>query len=291
MPTWRIVADDLTGAADAALAFVRPGATVRVSLPGDAPAPPPPAVHAVATLWRDEPAGRDRFLAALPPSPQSLLIKIDSTLRGPVAEMLAICRGRWPAAALRFCPALPAQGRTVRAGVLHVHGVPQPTPAGLPPMHDAETDADLGRLVAAAPPNTLWVGSSGLAAALAGGPPPAPPPGRADGPRVLVVAGSRHAATQMQLGQLSDPVVYDAEAGAAAAAGFPAIAVAGGQSAAALLAALGVTAFELLGAAGPGMPLGRAGRWLLATKAGGFGDLGALARACDALRAALWTEA
>jgi uncharacterized protein YgbK (DUF1537 family) len=205
--------------------------------------------------------------------------------------MLSICRGRWPAAALRFCPALPAQGRTVRAGVLHVHGVPQPTPAGLPPMHDAETDADLGRLVAEAPPDTLWVGSSGLAAALAAGPPPAPLPGRADGPRVLVVAGSPHAATQAQLGQLADPVVYDAEAGAAAAADFPGIVATGGRTAAALLAALGVTAIELLGAAGPGMPLGRAGGWLLATKAGGFGDLGALARACDALRAALWMQA
>lgn len=291
MPTWRIVADDLTGAADAALAFVRPGATVRVSLPGDPPPAMPPDVHAAATLWRDEPAGRGHFLAALPPTPHNLLLKVDSTLRGPVAEMLAICRDRWPAAALRFCPALPAQGRTVRGGILHVHGLPQPTPPGLPPMHDAETDADLARLVATAPPDALWAGSSGLATALAGLPPPPPLPGRAEGPRVLVVAGSPHAATQAQLGQVADPVVYDAEAGAAAAAGFGALVATGGQTAAAVLAALGVTAIELLGAAGPGVPLGRAGRWLVATKAGGFGDLGALARACDALRAALWAQA
>ncbi len=291
MQPWRLVADDLTGAADAALAFLRPGARIRVSLPGDPVPTEPPNVHAIATLWRDEASGQARFEAALPQTPANLLIKVDSTLRGPVAAMVAICRHRWPDAPLRFCPALPAQGRTVRGGMLHVHGQPQPTPPGLPPMRDAETEGDLAALVASAPAGTLWVGSSGLAAALAGHPPPPPLAGCAEGPRVLVVAGSRHPATLDQLQHVRAPVVYAAAAGAADARRFPAVVATGGETAAGLLATLGLTAIELLGAAGPGVPLGRAGQWLLATKAGGFGDSGALARACDALRAALRGEA
>jgi uncharacterized protein YgbK (DUF1537 family) len=282
---WRILADDLTGAADAALAFWAPGVRVRVSLPGDAPVAAD--VHALATLWRDDPAGEARFAAALPPTPERLLVKVDSTLREPAPAIVAACQARWPGARLVLCPALPAQGRTVRGGILRVYGRPVRIPPGLPPLHDAETDADLAALVRHAPPGTLWVGSSGLAAALAGHPPPAPRPGSPDGPRVLVVAGSAHPATQAQLREIRDPVVYDAGVGGALAAGYPALAVTGGHTAAALLRALDLGGMDVLGAAGPGIPLARAGRWLVATKAGGFGDAGALARACDALRAAL----
>ena len=282
-----IIADDLTGAADAALACWRPGARVRVSLPGD---PPPAAsadLRALATLWRDEPAGHAAFAAALPARPDGVFIKVDSTLRGPLAEMLQAVHARWPGAPLVFCPALPAQGRTVRGGVLHVHGAPLPTPPGLPPMHDAQTDADLAALVRVSPAHAVWVGSSGLAAAVADRLPPAPVSGSVEGPRVLVVAGSTHPATQAQIRELADPVVYDAEAGAALAPGYGALVATGGRTAARLLRALGETGLDLAGSAEPGVPISRTGRWWMATKAGGFGDSGALARACNALRAAL----
>lgn len=313
---WRILADDLTGAGDAALAFLRPRRRVRVHLgagphaAGDGAgkgatgeltggggaakgtAGPHAAgggagkgsVDAWSCGWRDDVHGAAAFAALLPATPEHLLIKVDSTLRGPVAEMIAACRHRWPDVPLVFTPALPVQGRIVRTGRLWVAGAPAPPRPDLPPLADAESDADLARLVAGAPAGALFVGSSGLAAALAGASPPSPPAGTAEGPRVLVVAGSDHPATRAQLARVRDPVVYDAEAGARRAPDFPALVLTGGRTAAACLRALGLTAFEVVGAAGAGIPVGRAGPWLLATKAGGFGDTGALARTCDVLR-------
>jgi 4-hydroxythreonine-4-phosphate dehydrogenase len=84
--------------------------------------------------------------------------KIDSLLRGNVAAELAALPGE-----LIVTPALPVEGRTVRDGILHVDGVPQPTPI---PVLDAETDEDLDAIVASAPPDATLVGSAGLAAAL-----------------------------------------------------------------------------------------------------------------------------
>ena len=85
--------------------------------------------------------------------------KIDSLLRGNVQAEIEALSGE-----VIVAPALPVEGRTVRDGVLHVHGVPQPTP----PIEllDAETDEDLDAIVAAAPPDATLVGSAGLAAAL-----------------------------------------------------------------------------------------------------------------------------
>jgi uncharacterized protein YgbK (DUF1537 family) len=281
---WTVLADDLTGAADAALAFWRPGWRVHVYRAGAAPADGSAEVLAISCGWRDDPAGRARFLALLPPSPTGVLIKVDSTLRGPVAEMIGLCRQRWPQAPLRFCPALPAQGRVVRGGRVLVRGRAIATPPGVPPPLDASDDADLRRIVATAPPGSLFVGSAGLAAALAAAPPPAPAPGCAAGPRVLVVAGSRQPATATQLRRLHDPCVRDAALGALLADRFPALVLTGGFTAAEVLRRLGLPGFAILGAVAPGVPWGRAGRWLLATKAGGFGDADALRRACDALR-------
>lgn len=58
----------------------------------------------------------------------------------------------------------------------------------------------------------------------------------------------------------------------------------GGATMDALLEALGVAEFELLGEVEPGFPLGRAGDLRLALKAGGFGDDHALLRAVRILR-------
>ena len=49
--------------------------------------------------------------------------KIDSLLRGNVQAEIEALTGE-----VIVAPALPVEGRTVRGGVLHVHGVPQPTP-------------------------------------------------------------------------------------------------------------------------------------------------------------------
>jgi uncharacterized protein YgbK (DUF1537 family) len=53
-----------------------------------------------------------------------LYIKLDSTLRGNVAAALGAARALHPGHSVVFCPAYPAQGRTVIAGQVLVHGEP-----------------------------------------------------------------------------------------------------------------------------------------------------------------------
>ena len=117
--------------------------------------------------------------------------KIDSLLRGNVQAELEALSGE-----LIVTPALPVEGRTVRNGVLHVHGVPQATPIG---VLDAETDEDLDAIVAAAPPHATLVGSAGLAAALGRrlGVTPLPRPTPRDVP-LLVGVGTRAADEQVK---------------------------------------------------------------------------------------------
>jgi uncharacterized protein YgbK (DUF1537 family) len=165
---------------------------------------------------------------------------------------------------------------------------------------DAETDADLDALVGAAlavTPVPLLVGSAGLARALASR------LGllaeRADlptGSRWLVVAGSRHPATRRQVREaraagltvLATPErpaeepdavlarLVEQAVAAIEAEAWDVVVVTGGETAAALWAALAAERVDLLGAPAPGLALGQLrvpGREPLAivTKAGGFG--------------------
>jgi 4-hydroxythreonine-4-phosphate dehydrogenase len=113
-------------------------------------------------------------------------------------------------------PALPVEGRTVRGGVLHVHGIPQRTPPIA--LLDAETDEDLDAIVAGAPPGAMLVGSAGLAAALgrrrgARALPPPEPSGRS----LLVAVGTRAAGEQLaRLAATGVPVVAAGAEGPAA---------------------------------------------------------------------------
>lgn len=131
-----IIADDLTGALDAAAPFATQGAGTRVvialeqletalaSWAGD-----PPEVIAVNTESRHlspeaaavRVAKAARTLSSL--APEWWFKKIDSTLRGQVvAEALALRQmtGR----RLLLAPAVPSQGRTVRGAEVHVDGEP-----------------------------------------------------------------------------------------------------------------------------------------------------------------------
>ncbi len=130
-----IVADDLTGALDAAAPFAERGMATRVAITlegldaalatGDAI----PRVVAVNTdtrhVARDAAARRaaeatERLLMV---RPHLLLKKVDSTLRGQVvAESVAVQRidGR----RLLVCPAVPSQGRFVLGGEVWVEGEP-----------------------------------------------------------------------------------------------------------------------------------------------------------------------
>ncbi|HLJ56595.1 MAG TPA: four-carbon acid sugar kinase family protein [Chthonomonadaceae bacterium] len=297
-----IVADDLTGAADSAAPFAALGwhATVqwlpdrRRPTPGAAQIPPPcdppessvhipssGAARAISTGVRDLPETdadevRRRVgdaLRALGAGALDVVYKkIDSTLRGHLRLELDAVRAALPGRLAIVCPAFPANGRTVRDGVLHVHGEPRgsvreafemvgdphATEMSLPEIRggpervakqlralhaagahalfcDAETDADLAAIAAALlqmPDLVLPVGSAGLAAAIAGAAESHAPrdAGRQTDPTdgteatrggmpiaptlraalrelaerpVLVVVGSRHAASRGQAERLA----------------------------------------------------------------------------------------
>ncbi|MDA0947592.1 MAG: four-carbon acid sugar kinase family protein [Planctomycetota bacterium] len=181
---------------------------------------------------------------------------------------------------------------------------------------DAERQEELDEFVAEARgvEDWLWVGSPGLAQAwgarlarVTERRPVEERPLAPVGPgRVLVAVGSLNRASRRQLEALralepaplvlstpeargGDPAQHLAQlveqakslAGEAPLSGLIAT---GGATMDALLGALAVTEFELLGEVEPGFPLGRAGDLRLALKAGGFGDDHALLRAVRILR-------
>ena len=212
-----VVADDLTGAADAAAPFAVHGLRVSVALSG----PPAPDAEVLALLtdnrWRppDEAAARMRSAVGQVREwdPQMLFVKIDSVLRGQVRADVSGALSAWPASGAVATPAFPAQGRTVRDGVLLVHGRPavdrvaEHFPDGVRVV-DAETHDDLVAVARGiVQSGSLAVGSGGLARALAGvivdprGADRTPPPGPGV-QGVLVVAGSPHPVTRDQVAEL-----------------------------------------------------------------------------------------
>jgi uncharacterized protein YgbK (DUF1537 family) len=177
---WLILADDLTGAADAAVAFARRGHGTEVSW-GNASPPDDVAVQALDLDSRGAPAtggaaGHHQAVGRWLEARDSLFHKIDSTLRGqPAAEMAAICM------ALRECgrpawgllaPANPAMRRTTRDGRVFVAGQPLENTSTWKREH-SYPDADLAAIVGTAglravklPLSTLRGDPAGLHAAL-----------------------------------------------------------------------------------------------------------------------------
>ena len=167
------LADDLSGALDAAAAFHRAGRVVRVPLDpadwvGNAPgeitglstetrnAPPAAAAAAVAAV-----IARGRELGA-----RLVYKKIDSTLRGPVAAELAAVLDALPETRLLFAPANPAVGRTVRDGVLLVHGRPvHETDFGRDPVSPV-SESRLRALLAGLPAGSIEIPDTADAADL-----------------------------------------------------------------------------------------------------------------------------
>jgi uncharacterized protein YgbK (DUF1537 family) len=199
-----VIADDLTGACDAAVPFARGGRRVRVSLDSDGE-PPPADVLAISTESRD--AGAEVFSGALADllrrlpelGPRILFKKIDSTLRGNVGPEVAAALAAFACDVALVTPAFPAMGRAVEGGHLRIAGDAHFVPVELaacfrhlgagPHCHtrhgaiaqavatgarfvllDAASDADLDAVVSqglALRQRVLWAGSAGLAAALA----------------------------------------------------------------------------------------------------------------------------
>src|SRR5688572_939807 len=125
------LADDLSGALDAAAAFHEAGRSVIVTLsPDKLPTMPAADVVGITTETRNASAAEAAALVAAAIAQgrvrgaRLLYKKIDSTLRGPVAAEVTALAAAMPHATILFCPANPRAGRTVRDGVLLVHGVP-----------------------------------------------------------------------------------------------------------------------------------------------------------------------
>ncbi len=329
-----LLADDLTGACDASAPFLHAGLQARVWLGTAPEFPATEAVQAFNTATRDlDPANAADLLArtaaTLHAAPRRRIFKkVDSALRGPIAaEVLAVHRALGTRAIL-FAPAFPTTGRTVRAGVLHLTDAAGTrlqqsllqlfppslhaqaaliaTPDQFAPalaagksllLCDAETDQDLAAMAKAAEalPGLLYAGSAGLAAAVASlSRPQIPYPAFPSPQRALIVCGTAHPVTALQLARLdaslqaqSSPAVRvlripckpgdEAPIRETLASFDPnAILLTGGETALFVARTLGAHSILLRGEVAPGIPWGIAqggglqGR-IVITKSGGFG--------------------
>jgi uncharacterized protein YgbK (DUF1537 family) len=204
-----LIADDLTGACDAAVQFAMRGygTVVRVDSQPEAQVD----IVAVSTASRSMERSmlRGVFEAAARRFPAARLVfkKIDSTLRGNVGAEVALAAEAFGCKAALITPAFPAMNRTVDAGILRVAGADfapidlaaywreqgllgcaHVAPGGVSAALaagarfisvDASRDSDLDAIAAAglaSQRRILWAGSAGLASALARALPRGPQP-------------------------------------------------------------------------------------------------------------------
>ena len=315
-----ILADDLTGAADAAAAFAISGRSTHVVL---APAADPVTALAgdvvavdVDSRAMDEDAAVAATAAAFERyrrhSADGVFVKIDSTMRGHVRRTVETVLAAIAVRPSRVvvCPAFPLLGRTVVDGAVHVDGEAIPGGllrerfAGFPPgsglfIGAAQTEEQLAAIVRLMDDDVLWVGSAGLARHVAvrvAPPAPAPSVQRAAATAVAVVIGSQHPRSREQLTRLDkgtrvlrvDPRDRAfLEQARATIAGADGLVLTGGHTARAVLDVLEVPGYALGGEIETGIPWGVAelsgGSLTIITKAGGFGDADSLRRAVDFL--------
>ncbi len=221
MPTVLIVADDLTGALDSAVAFAGNGRRIAVAR----------GVDQIAAALRSEPmvlgvdmasregnaadavAGIETLARVLPLGKiPSIIKKVDSRLKGHVrAEVEALHRlsDRTRVVAV---PAIPGMGRLQIGGFLTGYGIEDAIDLtdrlGFSvEIPDAETDDALDGIVRAGDAATLWVGARGLAFALSRHRfrTYAPTPLLLTGP-ILFAIGSRDPVTSAQVALLQRQV-------------------------------------------------------------------------------------
>ena len=228
---WGMIADDLTGACDAAASFAAHGFETRVLLEPGSEVVAEAELTVVSTNSRDDAADdaaekvadacrwmRERNIAVL-------FKKIDSVLRGNIEAEVAAVMSACGFRSAVLTPAFPAMGRTVRQSALRVFGKQPEYGPDLETMflsqpavsvEDAETDEDLAAIAEdalARSPVPLLVGSGGLAGPAArtlAGRCGKPASGGASGsslpagiPKsslpIWLVIGSRHPSTLAQL--------------------------------------------------------------------------------------------
>jgi uncharacterized protein YgbK (DUF1537 family) len=288
-----LIADDLTGACDAAIQFRLRGARTMVAT-SSVDITPGSALCDVLALNTESRGLAEieirRRIASLSHWKAPVIFKkIDSLMRGNPAAEIAAAREAFGFDEAIVTPTLPALGRRVVDGRLLVDAFPGWEPLDVSSIaRDAATDADLRLLVQAGfatGRRILWAGSAGLASALAEemlGPvqPPQPPPPVTG--EVVFCIGSDHPVTLAQralLLQRGYRVVTAAEVSDPAGP----LLITGGDTAALVCRALRADAIELEGEILTGLPWGRiAGGPFdglpVATKSGAFGAPDALLR-------------
>jgi D-threonate/D-erythronate kinase len=237
-----ILADDLTGACDAAVAFAARGIPTLVCLQQDIAAVSS-GVLALSTATRDvTPALAEATIQTLAQNPSltqfpHIFKKIDSVFRGNTFVEIAATVRAFPGRIAIIAPASPRHGRTCVNGILRIHDISgrRSTPlrpalethgliphyvtadlaAGIRQAHhqnasavfcDSTSDHDLAVIVEAAESlqvPILWIGSSGLAHALASTFPQQPLQETPIRPgHVLLLTGSDHPVSRAQLDHL-----------------------------------------------------------------------------------------
>jgi uncharacterized protein YgbK (DUF1537 family) len=337
-----VLADDLTGACDAAAAFLKAGHSVRVWFGTSVQFSAPESVQAFNTNSRSLSPGYaasavSQAAAALGSDPNALFFKkVDSAARGPFAAEILAAHRTLKTRAVLLAPAFPSAGRSVRDGILEIQDaagqskqidlarlfplltrgktISISSPAELQPaidsgksilICDSAMQADLESLARAAAkiPGLLYVGSAGLAQALAGlslarisaALIPA-------ASQVLLIAGSPHPATRLQL-EILDSDRFDGVrvlkvgrffARARIRSAFrshnpQALILTGGETAMIAVNVLEAHSFILQGELAPGIPWGliqggAAHGCVVVTKSGGFGAPTAFNEILAALR-------
>jgi D-threonate/D-erythronate kinase len=337
-----LFADDVTGACDAGVAFLAAGHSVRVWFGPRALYPAEESAQAFNAASRDLPADNAaeavaRAAAGTARDESTLFFKkVDSAGRGAIGAELQAAQCALGTRAILFAPAFPAMGRTVRDGVLEIRDatgkiarvslanffaaeildamaaissadqLANAIESGRKLLLcDGETQQDLEALARAAEPlhGLLYAGSAGLARAVAGlHPAPKPDTPKPVAARILVIAGSPHRVTKLQLDQLESGesprsnirvlrIACESGDGLRIRAAYEALdpdalILTGGETAQLAAEALGADSILLHGEIADGMPWGtmhggRVQGRMAVTKSGGFGAISALS---DAVR-------
>lgn len=219
----RLLADDLTGALDAAAPFAAARAAIAVrwrtedDAAGELDWPDGDAALSTSSRALPEPeaVGRVHRLAPGLAAGRPAFKKIDSLLRGNTAAEIVAAHRAGGFATTLVAPAFPAQGRLVRAGRLRIvagggaqDGIDLTALLAAAgggrgiTVCDTADDSDLAHLVASYrhDPAVLWAGSSGLARAFTAAEPTSAVP---QATRVLMVTGSAHPVTRRQIAALA----------------------------------------------------------------------------------------
>ncbi|MGH3642029.1 MAG: four-carbon acid sugar kinase family protein, partial [Mycobacterium sp.] len=216
-----VLADDVSGAAEAAAGFIGRGSGVEVLLRDGVASRPVTVIDLHTRRLSDNDAEKSVAQALSSARDVRVIIKIDSLLRGHVAATVraAVATGR----PVVIAAGNPALGRTVKGGVVLVDGVPLAqtdlwrAESVLPPhsiadaaghapgvrIVDVASEADLDHVVAGETSETILIGTAALTAAIARTMPRGlATSSTAASSRTVMVVGTADSGTSAQLREL-----------------------------------------------------------------------------------------